>query len=482
MTLRKNWLRNCLKWVGLFVVLLFLTPVVIKFGYLHRWWGKDSLVMRSLWLCEGSPEFEQSLYPENVEVLVSACECEGQRVTRAEVKGFRYMAPYLLVSACDAPHEVEKIPGGRLLFVDGQLINLFTGTREYSVLPGKVLIWVTEDLLWYEDKGDNYLFLRSEQLSIPLNSIQVARPELLSEEGVIDLNKLVEALKGSQQICNRRLHQRRPVRPALHYDHANRLIAVSGQPSAVSFEYNGSGDRLMQTVNGQTTRYTLDLNAGLTQVLSDGTNTYLYGRGRIAQLDTDPLTTDYFLTDALGSVRQLADSSGNVTLAQNYQPYGETLSSAGDAATPTPTQTSPPSGTVIARQAVSAASNKALAPWRAVRVMPRVARSVWMAVSARAAVRYCLLVLRPKICQPFSLIQSFRHGFCVLSCCRIVWGVFVFSQDSLYQNPQFGLDALLRFEGAWLFQARSRAAACWEVGVKLPTSEMGRCVGRAVFG
>ena len=35
--------------------------------------------------------------------------------------------------------------------------------------------------------------------------------------------------------------------------------------------------------NSQTTHYTMDLNAGLTQVLQDGTNTYLYGAGRIAQ-------------------------------------------------------------------------------------------------------------------------------------------------------------------------------------------------------
>ncbi len=36
-------------------------------------------------------------------------------------------------------------------------------------------------------------------------------------------------------------------------------------------------------MNGQTTTYSLDLIASLTQILSDGTNTYLYGLGRIAQ-------------------------------------------------------------------------------------------------------------------------------------------------------------------------------------------------------
>ncbi len=44
--------------------------------------------------------------------------------------------------------------------------------------------------------------------------------------------------------------------------------------------------------------------------------------------------TDYFLADALGSVRQLTDAQGAVTLAKSYQPYGETLTSAGNGTSP----------------------------------------------------------------------------------------------------------------------------------------------------
>jgi hypothetical protein len=90
-------------------------------------------------------------------------------------------------------------------------------------------------------------------------------------------------------------------------------------------------DRVSQTVNGITTHYELFQAAGLTQVLSDGTNTYLYGVGRIAQYsETGP---EYFLNDALGSVRQLVDANGSVTLARDYEPYGEALASAGSGAT-----------------------------------------------------------------------------------------------------------------------------------------------------
>jgi len=111
---------------------------------------------------------------------------------------------------------------------------------------------------------------------------------------------------------------------AYTYDPANRLSSVnSGQLSVTSYQYNGLGDRLSQ--NG--VNYTLDLNTGLTQVLSDGTTTYTYGLGRISQ--TDNSTAEYFLGDALGSVRQLTSQSGAVTYAASYDPYGVVTQSGG---------------------------------------------------------------------------------------------------------------------------------------------------------
>ena len=109
------------------------------------------------------------------------------------------------------------------------------------------------------------------------------------------------------------------------YDSANRLTSISGGQTA-TYAYNGLGDRLSQ--NG--VNYTLDLNAGLTQVLNDGTNQYLYGAGRIAQVNA---TTEYFLGDALGSVRQLTNGQEQVTLANAYEPYGNLAQTAGSAQT-----------------------------------------------------------------------------------------------------------------------------------------------------
>lgn len=113
------------------------------------------------------------------------------------------------------------------------------------------------------------------------------------------------------------------------YDHANRLISVVGPSTTSSDAYNGLGDRLQQTVDSVTESYTLDLNNWLTQVLADGTNTYLYGSGRLAQYDANG--GEYFLGDALDSVRQLSDATGTIILVHSYQPFGNLSNVAGTA-------------------------------------------------------------------------------------------------------------------------------------------------------
>jgi RHS repeat-associated protein len=109
----------------------------------------------------------------------------------------------------------------------------------------------------------------------------------------------------------------------------NKLSSITntGENLQIFYQYNGLGARVSQTVNSVTTHYVLDQAAGLTQVLSDGTYSYLYGNGRIGQFTASE--SAYFLTDALGSVRQLTDASGNINFIKSYGPYGEMLSSTG---------------------------------------------------------------------------------------------------------------------------------------------------------
>ena len=80
------------------------------------------------------------------------------------------------------------------------------------------------------------------------------------------------------------------------YTTANRVSSIAQGASSYSFVYNGLGDRLQQTVDAATTSYTPHLNNDLTQVLTDGTDTYLYGNGRIGE--KDGAAWSYYLTDA----------------------------------------------------------------------------------------------------------------------------------------------------------------------------------------
>jgi hypothetical protein len=50
---------------------------------------------------------------------------------------------------------------------------------------------------------------------------------------------------------------------------------------------------------------------------------YVYGHDLLAEYDGAAWV--WHLNDGLGSVRQLADSSGNVTLTQGYTPFGVPL-------------------------------------------------------------------------------------------------------------------------------------------------------------
>jgi hypothetical protein len=71
------------------------------------------------------------------------------------------------------------------------------------------------------------------------------------------------------------------------------------------------------------TTYTQDYAAPLPVVLQAKTGTaaiqYIYSLGTRPLAEYDG-TWEYLLADPLGSVRQIADPSGNVTLLKSYEP------------------------------------------------------------------------------------------------------------------------------------------------------------------
>jgi RHS repeat-associated protein len=117
------------------------------------------------------------------------------------------------------------------------------------------------------------------------------------------------------------------------YDQANRMISTTLSGATTLFNYNGDGMRLKQVVAGVPTTYTQDLAAPLPVVLQAKTGTtatqYLFSLGTRPVAQYTSSAWQYLLADALGSVRQIVDASGNILLSESYEPYGKLLSSSG---------------------------------------------------------------------------------------------------------------------------------------------------------
>ena len=106
----------------------------------------------------------------------------------------------------------------------------------------------------------------------------------------------------------------------------NQLTNIGGPGVTASFVYDGSGRREKKTINGELTEFLYDrLNpvqetSGV-PVLAN----ILPGIGIdefFSRTDTSTGSRSSFLTDTLGSVIALADSSGVVQTEYSYEPFG----------------------------------------------------------------------------------------------------------------------------------------------------------------
>jgi len=119
------------------------------------------------------------------------------------------------------------------------------------------------------------------------------------------------------------------------YDARSRLTGTGTS----SYVYDANGNRVSATHGAVTTRYVVDPNAPLSQVLMETDNAgtpiayYVYGVGLISREDAAGTYNTYHY-DSRGSTLNLTDAAGAVTDAYQYGPFGELLSATG--ATPNP--------------------------------------------------------------------------------------------------------------------------------------------------
>jgi RHS repeat-associated protein len=126
------------------------------------------------------------------------------------------------------------------------------------------------------------------------------------------------------------------------YDQAGNLTSAErpkeGETAKIedSYAYNGEGLRTAQTISGTTSYMAWDMAEELPSLLSDGTDSYIYGPGElpIEQINNSTGTVEYLHHDQAGSTRLLTGSTGKTEATFTYGPYGETTGSTGTATTP----------------------------------------------------------------------------------------------------------------------------------------------------
>jgi len=123
------------------------------------------------------------------------------------------------------------------------------------------------------------------------------------------------------------------------YDYEYRLTRTTIGGVTAQYQYDGLGNRYARTRGGVTTRFILDTNTSLTNVLAetDASNNItaynLYGLGLIARIQPDG-TASYYHYDSRGSTIALTDASGATTDTYAYDPFGKPANSTGSTDNP----------------------------------------------------------------------------------------------------------------------------------------------------
>jgi RHS repeat-associated protein len=122
-----------------------------------------------------------------------------------------------------------------------------------------------------------------------------------------------------------------------HWDFQNRLLSADITSSAgnhhISYQYDGEGNRISETTDGQESRYLVDTNLVLPVTLeeySPGGNPlvgYVYGTRLISEARAE--ATSFYLVDSLGGTRALTSAGGLVTERYTYSAFGQLISQQG---------------------------------------------------------------------------------------------------------------------------------------------------------
>ncbi len=104
------------------------------------------------------------------------------------------------------------------------------------------------------------------------------------------------------------------------YNAAGQMVRAENVTVTLVYTYNANGLRVAQSVDGTVTTFAWDWASKTPEMLSENGNLYLVGYETLGQWDGS--TWAYYLSDALGSIRQTTDNTGSVTDSREWTPFG----------------------------------------------------------------------------------------------------------------------------------------------------------------
>src|SRR6185503_11819764 len=166
-------------WLSRFILLIGL-GVLFYYDYCSGWWRRSSLLLQYLFQCNCPFASEEARYPDNVDVIVSACKYNGSILS----------------------------PSGRLLYVQEEesgitstyLLDLQTDEKIPLALPEGSNHFLTDDLIFHSYYGDDeYVLDRSTGMKYPIQSVERMQPSVYSN-GNVEPDLLLKALLQVNQI------------------------------------------------------------------------------------------------------------------------------------------------------------------------------------------------------------------------------------------------------------------------------------------
>ncbi len=126
------------------------------------------------------------------------------------------------------------------------------------------------------------------------------------------------------------------------YSEAGELMSIERPEEGATpkiedtYAYDGNGLRASQTIAGKTTHLAWDAAESIPLLLSDGTNSYIYGPDGlpVEQINNSGGTVLYLHHDQQGSTRMLTGSTGKSEATMTYDAYGNTTATTGTVTTP----------------------------------------------------------------------------------------------------------------------------------------------------